>query len=89
MGSIPGPAQWVKGSSVATAVTYVASAGIQSLAWELPYAVGVATKTKNKKQTQSNINIPMFPNTHQWGKHSLNKYLRFPVPCVKYSAMIF
>ena len=36
---IPGPAQWVKGSGVATA-----AAGIQSLAEELPYAKGVAIK---------------------------------------------
>ena len=37
MGLIPGPAQWVKGSSIATA------------AQELPYAVGVAIL---KKQMQ-------------------------------------
>ena len=37
-GSIPGPAQWVKGSCVA------AVGQIQSLAWECPYALGVAMK---------------------------------------------
>ena len=41
---IPSPVQWVKGSSVATAV-----AQIQSLAWECPYDMGVAIKTKTKK----------------------------------------
>ena len=38
-------AQWVKGSSVATAVAQItALTQIQSLAQELPYAVGVAKK---------------------------------------------
>ena len=36
--------QSVKGSSIAAVV-----AQIQSLAWELPYAVGVAVKKKKKK----------------------------------------
>ena len=37
--------QWVKGSSIATPVAQVvAGAWIQSLGWELPYAVGVAIK---------------------------------------------
>ena len=38
-------AQWVKGSSAAEA-----GAQMQSLAWELPYAVGVAIKKKKKKR---------------------------------------
>ena len=39
--------QGVKGSSVATTVAYVtAMASIQSLAWKLPYAAGVAIKKK-------------------------------------------
>ena len=42
---LPGPAQWVKGSSVVIAVTqFVAPAWIPSLAWELPYALAVAIK---------------------------------------------
>ena len=46
-GWIPGPAQWVKGSGTVTAVVQVAAeAWIQSLAWELPYAAGVALKKK-------------------------------------------
>ena len=36
---MPGPEQWVKGSSVAAA-----GARTQSLAWELPYAADVAIK---------------------------------------------
>ena len=36
--------QWVKGSQVAAA-----AARIQSLAWELPYAVDVAIKLKRKE----------------------------------------
>ena len=43
-GSIPSPAQWVKGSG--TAAT---AAQIQSLARELPYAVDAAIKKKIKK----------------------------------------
>ena len=42
-GSIPGPAQWIKGSGIAAAAVYfVAVAQIQYLAQELPYAVGMA-----------------------------------------------
>ena len=48
MRSIPCPAQWVKGSGVATAVAL-----IQSLAREFPYAKGVAKK-KTKKQKNNN-----------------------------------
>ena len=47
MGSIPDPVPWVKGSSISTAVAPVAAATrIQSLAWELPYAMGVAIRKK-------------------------------------------
>ena len=45
MGSIPGPAQLVKGPSIATAVAH-----IQSWAWEPPYPVGVAVKRKGGKR---------------------------------------
>ena len=46
---IPGLAQWVKRSGVVTAVVQVnAAAQIRSLAWELPYAAGVAME-KNKQ----------------------------------------
>ena len=49
MGSIPGPVQWVKGSSIATAAAQVtATAQIQFLAQELPCATGVAIKKKIK-----------------------------------------
>ena len=41
LGSIPSLAQCLKGSSVAAAM-----ARIQSLAWELPHAVGAAVKRK-------------------------------------------
>ena len=33
----------------------VATALIQPLSWELPYAVGVALKTKNKKQKSEDV----------------------------------
>ena len=47
---IPSLAQWVKGAGVAAATVWVAAvAPIQSLAWELPYAEGVAIKKNNKK----------------------------------------
>ena len=41
MGSIPGQAQWIKDPA----------AQIQSLAWELPFAAGVAKKKKKKKKS--------------------------------------
>ena len=41
---IPSLVQWVKISSNPTAVAL-----IQSLAWELPYAMGVAIKKKERK----------------------------------------
>ena len=43
VGSIPSLVQWVKGSCIATAkAELVFVVQIQSLAWELPYALGVA-----------------------------------------------
>ena len=47
--SIPGLAQWVKGSSVAATV-----AQIQSLAWGLPYVMGAAMKKKKKERERLN-----------------------------------
>ena len=43
LGSIPGPAQWVKGSDIAAAAVW-----IQSLAREFPYAPGMAIKKKKQ-----------------------------------------
>ena len=58
-GLIPSPAHWVKGSGVATAAAQIAAAAqIQSLAWELSYAMGVAIK---KQKT---------PTFSCWGKFS-------------------
>ena len=51
MGLIPSLAQWVKGAGVAAATVWVAAvAPIQSLAWELPYAAGVALKKKEEEE---------------------------------------
>ena len=62
MGLIPSLAQWVKGpalpqASVAVArallwlwLWLAATAPIQPLAWEIPYAAGVALKNKNKNK---------------------------------------
>ena len=48
-GSIPSPVQWVKGSDIAPAVAQVINVTwIQSLAQELPYAMGAAVKLKNQ-----------------------------------------
>ena len=53
-GSIPSPSQWVKGSSIATAVAQVTAATqIQSPAQELPYAVGAAIKIKTKQNKKT------------------------------------
>ena len=49
MGSIPDPAQQVKGSGVATPVAAVAQ--IQSLAWALPFAVSTTIKKKKKNSS--------------------------------------
>ena len=50
VGLIPGVAQWVKGFGVAAAM-----ASIKSVAWELPYAAGMAIKWKTNKQTCGTI----------------------------------
>lgn len=45
VGSITGQVQWIKGSDVGAApVQVTTSVRIQSLAWELPRAVGAAIK---------------------------------------------
>ena len=60
MGLILGPAQWVKGSGIAAVVAQVeAVARIQSLAQELPYAVGAQSPLPKKLKTRS-INRPHF-----------------------------
>jgi len=47
---IPGPVQWVKGSSIAAPVAQVATgAQIQSLAQKLPYTIYAAEKKKKKE----------------------------------------
>ena len=44
------PQTWIKGFDIATAAALVeAVTQIQSLAWELPYALCVALKKKEKK----------------------------------------
>ena len=57
MGSFPDLVQWVKGSGIATAAAEVAAAAqIQSLAWELPCATGMAMKKikPNKNNNKTN-----------------------------------
>ena len=52
----PSPTQWVKGSSIAAAMAWVtAEAQIQSLAQELPYAMGTAIKKKKSINDKSEL----------------------------------
>ena len=54
-GSIPGLYQWVKDLALLRLWCRLeASAPIQPLAWELPYATSVALKTKQNKKTKNN-----------------------------------
>ena len=66
VGSIPGLAQWVKATSCSIFrrcgldlvllwlwCRPAAAASIQPLAWELPYATGVAVKEKKTKKKKS------------------------------------
>ena len=54
--SIPGPAEWIKRSGIATATTQLAAvAQIQCVARELPYAAGAAIKKKKKIQKNTKI----------------------------------
>ena len=48
-GLIPGLAHWIKGSGIVVALP-VATAPIQPLAWELPYALSTALKRQKKKK---------------------------------------
>ena len=52
VGSMPGLAQWIKNPALLW-LWYrpTAAALIQPLAWELPYAAGVALESKKKKKT--------------------------------------
>ena len=52
-GSIPGPAQWVKDLVLLRPwCRPAATALIRLLAWEPPYATGVALKSKKKKKRE-------------------------------------
>ena len=56
VGSISARHSGLKGSGVATAAAWVAAAAqIQSLAWEIPYAVDAAIKKKKKKKKKKKI----------------------------------
>ena len=50
VGSIPGLTQWVKDLAWLWHRQAATAVPIQPLAWELPYATGVAIKKKRKKQ---------------------------------------
>ena len=51
--------QWVKGSGVATAASW-----IWSLAWELPYVLGTAIENKHKKNTTKKTHTHTHTHTH-------------------------
>ena len=57
-GSSPGLAQWVRDPEVLWLWCRPATiAPIRPLAWELPYAAGVALKSKKKKKKTSKMNF--------------------------------
>ena len=58
MGSIPGFAQWVKGSGVVVSWLWcrlAAVAPLRPLAWEPRYATGAALKRKEKKKKKGKV----------------------------------
>ena len=65
MGSIPGPAQWIKDLALHELwCRLAASALTPPLAWELPYAAGAALKRKKENQihnTKSLLCLYPFP----------------------------
>ena len=56
-GSIPSPVQWIKGSRIAAAVTQ-----IQSLAQELPYAMGAEIEKKKNSMMSTESGLGCSPN---------------------------
>ena len=61
---IPGPVQWVKDPVLPWIAVYAGSYSsdlIQPLAWEPPYASGVALKRQDKKQTNKQTNKQQQP----------------------------
>ena len=59
-GSIPGPTQWVKDPVLLWLWHRLAAAAlIRPLAWELPYATGVALKKKKEKKAYSSFKISL------------------------------
>ena len=55
-GSIPALAQWIKDLALLWLwCKLAATAPIRPLAWELPYATGVAVKSKKKKKSNNHI----------------------------------
>ena len=63
---IPGLAQWVKDPTLLWLWRrQAATAPIRPLAWEPPYAVGMALKTQKDKKTKKKKTIPVpDPNTY-------------------------
>ena len=60
MGSIPGPAQWGKGSDLELPWLWyrpAAEALIGPPKWELPYATGAETKKKKKGERDRNYTV--------------------------------
>ena len=70
-GWIPSPAQWVKGSGIATAAMWVATmAHIWSLAWKLYILRDSQTKKKKKEKKKKilcNFHLHILNHTSIWG----------------------
>ena len=87
VGSIPGPAQWVKDLALLWLWCRAAAAAlIRPLAWEPPYAVGAALKGPKKKKRKEKLRKSDLRNSSEYNftgragsRHFLTELGKFSV----------